>query len=204
MDRSTVIFDLDGTLLDTLDDLKNSVNHAMDRCGFPRRTRDEVRMFVGNGVRTLIHRAAPDAFGEHYRQHNRDNTAPYDGVTELLAALKNKGYKLAIVSNKLDFAVKALNDEFFGGIVDVAVGDSPDTRTKPEPDMVYKAIKMLGVGVDECVYIGDTNVDLATAKNAGMPCISVSWGFRDESELIGYGAEMIAHTPDDVMKFIES
>lgn len=214
MKYSTIIFDLDGTLLNTLDDLTASVNYAMRECGFPQRTIDEVRRFIGNGVHILIRRAAPDgisedeywaaydAFEKHYAVHNRDKTAAYEGIHELLSELKLRGCKLAIVSNKIDFAVKALREEFFKDLIEVAVGDCEDTANKPAPDMVYKAMEQLNAEQSECVYIGDTDVDLETAKNAGMPCISVSWGFRSRAELEGYKAEMIADTPIDILKFI--
>lgn len=212
MKYKTIIFDLDGTLLNTLQDLHNSVNHAMRVLDFPERTIDEVRRFVGNGVHTLIRRAAPkditeaqynaayDAFEEHYAVHNRDNTAPYDGVVDMLKALRSRGHKLAIVSNKIDFAVQALKHEFFDGVVDCAVGDREGIANKPEPDMVYIAMKELDAELSECVYVGDTDVDLATAENSGMPCICVSWGFRSRAELISYNAETIV---DDPMQIVE-
>ena len=214
MKYGTIIFDLDGTLLNTLDDLADSVNYAMRSCGFPERTIDEVRRFIGNGVHTLIKRAAPDgiseaqywaaydAFEDYYREHNRDKTAAYPGICELLSELKNRSYKLAIVSNKIDFAVKALREEFFADTIDVAIGDSEDIENKPAPDMVYIAMKELGSGLRDCVYVGDTDVDLETASNSDMPCISVSWGFRSRAELEGYGAPMIADSPMDILKFV--
>ena len=214
MKYKNIIFDLDGTLLNTLLDLHASVNYSMDKLGFPRRTVDEVRRFVGNGVKVLIRRAAPDdisdeqynaayaAFQEHYRVHSRDKTAPYDGVCELMKELKARGHKVAIVSNKLDFAVQTLKDEFFSGLCDAAVGDSDATRTKPEPDMVYKALDEMDASADESVYIGDTDVDLATAKNSGMPCISVTWGFRSRAELEGYGAETIVDSADEILELV--
>ncbi len=214
MKYKTLIFDLDGTLLNTLDDLASSVNYAMRKCGFCERTLDEVRRFIGNGVEVLIRRAVPEGtteeeyketlavFKEHYKRNSRNKTAPYDGITELLAKLKQNGYNLAIVSNKVDFAVKDLRDEFFDGLIDVAIGDSDATRTKPEPDMVYKAIEELGADRNECVYIGDTDVDIETAKNSDMDCISVSWGFRSRAELEGYGAQMIADTTEDILSFV--
>ena len=214
MKYGTIIFDLDGTLLNTLDDLAASVNYAMRALGFPERTTDEVRRFIGNGVHILIRRAVPDgisedeyrsayeAFERHYAVHNRDKTAVYDGITELLSELKAEGHRLAIVSNKIDFAVQALREEFFSDVVDVAVGDSEDTENKPAPDMVYKAVRKLGSAQDDCIYVGDTDVDLKTAANAGLPCVSVSWGFRSREELEGYGASMIADTPSDIKRFV--
>lgn len=214
MNYKTLIFDLDGTLLNTLLDLASSVNYAMRECGFNERTTDEVRRFIGNGVAVLIRRAVPDGtpeeeykraldiFKTHYKENSRNNTAPYDGICDLLRKLKEDGYNLAIVSNKVDFAVKDLRDEFFNGLIDVAIGDSDATRTKPEPDMVYKAIEELGADKYSCVYIGDTDVDIETAKNSGMDCISVSWGFRTREELEGYGAGMIADCAEDILKFV--
>ena len=214
MQYKTIIFDLDGTLLNTLVDLYNSVNHAMRDCSFPERTIDEVRRFVGNGVRTLIRRAAPkniteeqykaayDAFEDHYAVHNRDNTAPYDGVVDMLKELRSRGHKLAIVSNKIDFAVQDLKHEFFDDVVDCAVGDREGIAIKPEPDMVYIAMKELGAELSECVYVGDTDVDLATAENSGMPCISVSWGFRSRAELESYNAETIVDDPAEIIAIV--
>lgn len=214
MKYTTVIFDLDGTLLNTLNDLAASVNHAMDVMGMPRHTLDEVRRFVGNGVRVLIRRSVPEgtgeedyeraykAFEEHYAEHCKDLTAPYEGIPELLAKLRDMGYKTAIVSNKIDFAVKELRDDFFADTVAVAVGDDLKTANKPAPFMVWRALEELGSDRSECVYVGDTDVDLETAKNAGMDCISVSWGFRSREELEGYGAPRIADKPEDILKFI--
>ncbi|MBR0359839.1 MAG: HAD family hydrolase [Clostridia bacterium] len=214
MKYKTLIFDLDGTLLNTLLDLASSVNYAMRECGFCERTTDEVRRFIGNGVEVLIRRAVPegtseeeykkalDVFKTHYKQNSRNKTAPYDGICDILKRLKADGYKLAIVSNKVDFAVKDLRDEFFNGLIDVAIGDSDATRTKPEPDMVYKAIEELGADIESCIYIGDTDVDIETAKNSGMDCISVSWGFRTRKELEEYGATMIADCAEDILKFV--
>ncbi len=214
MKYTTVVFDLDGTLLNTLDDLAGSVNYALKENGLPLRTTDEVRRFIGNGVRVLIRRSVPTGttdevyeatfktFEAHYKKNSRNFTAPYEGVLEMLKDLKNMGYKLAIVSNKIDFAVKDLRDEFFSDVIEVAIGDSPDTNNKPEPDMVFKALDELGENVKNAVYVGDTDVDLETAKNSGMDCITVSWGFRSRSELEGYGAKIIADKPCDIKKFI--
>ena len=214
MKYKTLIFDLDGTLLNTLLDLASSVNYAMRECGFNERTTDEIRRFIGNGVAVLIQRSVPDGISEeeykkaldifktHYKENSRNNTAPYDGICDLLRKLKEAGYNLAIVSNKVDFAVKDLRDEFFKGLIDVAIGDSDATRTKPEPDMVYKAIEELGVDKESCIYIGDTDVDIETARNSGMDCISVSWGFRLRSELEECGATMIADCAEDILKFV--
>lgn len=214
MKYETLIFDMDGTLLNTLDDLAASVNYAMEKCGFPTRTIDEIRRFVGNGIKLLVERAVPnnitkeqfdkafELFKSHYKENNRNMTKPYDGIMDLLKEVNKRGYKLAIVSNKIDYAVKELRDEFFAGLVDVAIGESDDIQKKPAPDMVYKAIAELGADKESCVYIGDSDVDMMTAKNSGLECISVSWGFRLRSELEGYGAKMIADTPMEVLDFI--
>lgn len=214
MKYTTIVFDLDGTLLNTLDDLADSVNYALRENNLPERTINEIRRFIGNGVRILIRRSVPEGtseevyektfamFENHYRGNSRNKTAPYDGVLELMRELKNDGYKLAIVSNKIDFAVKDLREEFFSDVIDIAIGDSPDTNNKPEPDMVFKALKLLNSEADEAVYVGDTDVDLETAYNSGMDCISVSWGFRSREELEGYNAKMIADTAEDIKKFI--
>ncbi len=214
MKYDTVIFDLDGTLLNTLDDLAASVNYALGECGYPLRTTEEVRTFIGNGVSVLMRRSIPEEatdcehskaleiFKDHYAQNSRNATKPYEGIKDLLKKLKEKGCGLAIVSNKIDFAVKDLRDEFFADYIDVAIGDSDDTENKPAPDMVYKALDELGRKTGSSVYVGDTDVDLDTAKNAKMDCISVSWGYRTHNELVGYGAKMIADTPCDILKFI--
>ncbi len=209
----TCIFDLDGTLLNTIDDLANAVNYALRQNNMPEHTVDEVRWMVGNGVRTLMRRALPsDAddvlyekayadFQVYYKEHNLDFTRPYDGIIELLAALKQKGVKMAVVSNKIDTATKPLVKHFFGDYIDVAVGDTPDVQNKPAPDMVFKAIRELGETPENCIYIGDSNVDLETAQNAGLPCISVLWGFRDRQFLEGIGATMFAEKPMEIIQF---
>lgn len=214
MKYKAVIFDLDGTLLNTLDDLAASVNYALATCGFPLRTIDEVRRFIGNGVRVLMKRSVPqgtndedynrafEAFTAHYKENSRNMTKPYEGIYELLGELKNRGYKIAIVSNKIDFAVKDLRDEFFSDFIEVAVGDSEDTKNKPEPDMVFKVLSELGTDAGESVYVGDTDVDILTAKNANMDVVSVSWGFRTREELESYGTAAIADEPKDILRFI--
>jgi len=211
-----VIWDLDGTLLDTLQDLAASTNAALAGNGLPTRTLDEVRQFVGNGVRRLIERAVPsgtdeetvqrvyDAFVAHYGAHSRDHTRPYDGVLPVLDALLARGVKLAIVSNKIDFAVKELSRAYFGERMRSAVGDAPGRRRKPAPDSVLEAMRQLGVGPQETVYVGDSDVDVETAKNAGVTCCAVSWGFRSERCLKEAGAEHIAATPKALLDLLEA
>ena len=208
---NTVIFDLDGTLLDTLQDLADSANYALRAMGFPERSLSEVRSFVGNGVRRLMALCVPDGednprfeecfavFNEHYDAHCRDNTKPYDGIMKLLSDLTKKEYKLAIVSNKPDAPVKVLTREWFGNYISVAIGEKATVRKKPAPDTVLKALDELWSEKWEAVYVGDSEVDIATAKNAGVDCISVTWGFRDEAWLKENGATMIAHEPKDIL-----
>lgn len=210
MKYKAVLFDLDGTLLDTLDDLTDSVNFAMDSMGWQRRGRDEVRLFLGNGIRRLMELCSPRnisgdeferAFGlfkEHYDRHNQDKTKPYEGVLEVMAKLKEKGIKMAIVSNKVGSAVDMLYDKFFKDYADLAVGDMPGFKRKPAPDSCDYAIKKLGIDKREVVYVGDSEVDLATAKNTGLDCITVLWGFRDEDFLRAQGAYAFAATPEDI------
>lgn len=194
------VFDLDGTLLDTLGDLTNSLNYALGSVGLPLRSRDEVRQFVGNGIRRLIRRAVPggeahpdfekvyERFREHYGEHCMDETEPYPGVLSLLDWMEEQGFRLAIVSNKADFAVKKLRDVYFNGLVETAIGEREGCRRKPEPDSVLHALSELGVEPGRAVYIGDSDVDMQTARNAGTDCILVSWGFRSREFLLSKGA----------------
>lgn len=197
----TIIFDLDGTLLNTLEDLTDSVNYAMEKFGFPVHTIEEIRSFVGNGAPKLIERSIPQgtenpsyeavlaAFKEHYAAHCEDKTKPYEGVMELLAQLKEKGCRMAVVSNKFDGAVKRLCKKYFGSYLETAIGESADVKRKPAPDTVYRALHELSCDGSSAVYVGDSEVDIQTAKNASLPCISVTWGFRTEEQLKAAGAE---------------
>lgn len=207
------IFDLDGTLLDTLTDLHAAVNHALRTNSMPERSLDEVRMMVGNGVRKLMLRAVPDGdanplfekafadFRSYYSQHSLDTTKPYDGIMQLLAELKGRGVRMSVVSNKMDSATKPLVKSFFGEFIDVAIGEceSEGIKRKPAPDMVFKAIREMGVKAEDCVYIGDSDVDLQTAENAGLPCISVLWGFRDKNFLSAFGADTFVEAPEGIL-----
>lgn len=203
MKHSLAIFDLDGTILYTLVDLKNSMNFTLKKFGFPERTLDEVRRFVGNGIRNLIIRAAPkgtdektidemfEVFNEHYVVHCNDNTKSYDGIDELLKKLKEQKVKTAVVSNKADYAVQTLVKKYFDGLFDYAVGEKQGVRKKPCPDSVNEVLRVLDTPKESAVYIGDSEVDVATAKNAQMDCIAVDWGFRDRDVLINSGATLI-------------
>lgn len=204
---STVIFDLDGTLLDTLQDLADSANYALSLHSLPPRSLEEVRTFVGNGVGLLIHRAVPQGtppemekrcladFRAHYLLNMEHRTAPYPGVPELLDGLTRAGIRLAVVSNKFDGAVKGLCQTYFGARVPVAIGESEGVARKPAPDTVFRALEELGADREGAVYVGDSEVDIETARNAGLPCLSVSWGFREAAFLTEHGARRIVPTP---------
>ena len=214
MNIKAVIWDLDGTLLNTLDDLAASVNAALAMNGMPLRSTEEVRAFVGNGIRNLMMRAVPggeanpafdkalEDFTRHYGAHSRDRTRPYDGILEMLDRLSAAGVKHAIVSNKIDFAVKALSRAYFGERMCAAIGDDPSRAKKPAPDSVFAAMREMGVTAQETVYVGDSDVDVLTARNAGVPCVAVLWGFRDEACLRAAGAGRLAHTPDELREII--
>ena len=209
---NTYIFDLDGTLLSTLGDLAASCNSALRTNGMPERTVDEVRRFVGNGVKKLMERAIPGGldndkfdktyadFRQHYMQHNLDTTKPYDGVMEMLEELRKRGKKVAVVSNKFYAATQELCRYFFGDLVPVAIGEREDIRKKPAPDTVLEAMRQLGVTAERAVYIGDSDVDIDTARNSGMPCISVLWGFRDKEFLLEHGAKTLVSTPEEILE----
>lgn len=214
MKYKAIIFDLDGTLTDTLYDLMLSTNYALKSMGWPERTLDEVRQFVGNGVRRLMEQAVPadteeeefeecfQTFQEHYVQHCQDHTALYPGVAELLTELKRRGYKMAIVSNKLQAGVDELYNTFFKDTIQVAIGERKGLRRKPMPDMVDLALSELCVKSEESVYVGDSEVDMATARNAGLPCISVLWGFRDQDYLKEIGAFRMVATPAEILDWV--
>ena len=205
--KTAILFDLDGTLLATLEDLHNSTNHVLRSLGYPERTLDEVRRFVGNGARRLMDQAVPegvdaqeafDAFQNWYPKHCQIKTRAYEGIPEALEILKEK-YPIAIVSNKPDKAVKVLCADYFPGIY--AIGESTDCPRKPAPDMVYKAMKELAV--EKCIYVGDSEVDVLTAKNAGVPCLSVLWGFRDRADMEEVGGSHFCEKTSDLVAKLE-
>lgn len=210
----TIIFDLDGTLLNTLDDLSSSVNYALRQHGLAERSQAEVRQFLGNGIRRLIEQSVPagtddqktddvfQTFRSHYLEHSLDQTRPYDGIENLLHQLIDMKVATAIVSNKLDPAVKELHQHFFSDTIQVAIGETKTIRRKPAPDMVDECIRLLGCDRQTCLYVGDSEVDLQTARNAGLPCLSVSWGFRDKKQLIEAGATTIIDRPDELIDIL--
>ena len=211
MSYDVYVFDLDGTLLDTLRDLTASVNHALRWAEMPERTIEEVRWFVGNGVKKLMERAVPEGtdnprftevyqeFRDHYLHHGLDTTEPYPGIMEMLRALKDEGKQIAVVSNKFYKATEELCSHFFAGLVDVAIGEREDIRKKPAPDTVEVALRRLKADCSHAVYVGDSDVDIQTAMNSGLPCISVLWGFRDKDFLLAYGATTFVASPHELL-----
>ncbi|MBQ5883406.1 MAG: HAD family hydrolase [Clostridia bacterium] len=213
-DKKCVIFDLDGTLLYTLEDLKNSVNFALTKNGFKERSIDEVRAFVGNGIENLMRKSVPDNiteeqfhncfedFKSHYKIHSEDNTVEYAGVTEVLKTLKQKNILLAVVSNKADFAVNTLCKKYFSQLLDCAFGEREGIKRKPCPDAVNEVVKLLMVEKDNCFYVGDSDVDVKTAHNSGIKCIACTWGFRDRSVLEKENPEYIIDNVNEILKIV--
>lgn len=211
----TIIFDLDGTLLNTLDDLHACFNEAISKFGYPTRSLEEIRSFVGNGIKKAIKRALPckveeaelnnivNYFREYYKAHMLEFTKPYEGIIELLEELRAKNYKIGVVSNKYDVAVKELCQNYFKDLIMVAVGESDGVRKKPETDGVLKAVKELNSDLEKIIYVGDSDVDIMTAQNVGVECISVLWGFRDEKFLRQHGGKFFAKKPKDIINIIE-
>jgi phosphoglycolate phosphatase len=220
---TTIIFDLDGTLMNTLDDLHDSVSYALREEGLEPNSKQDTRRYLGNGIRNLVNRSVEqtcptaddalknrvfDTFRSHYVAHSMDKTAPYEGVEKMLKECKKRGFLTAIVSNKLDPAVKDLHQAFFANVVDVAIGETKAVKRKPAPDMVDEAIRQLSllkgnpIKKEECIYIGDSEVDLQTAKNSKLPCISVSWGFRERNFLMEQGAKVIIDRPKELFEYL--
>ncbi|MBR1529027.1 MAG: HAD family hydrolase [Oscillospiraceae bacterium] len=215
MQYQVFIFDLDGTILNTLEDLYLSVNAALKQSGFPERSLEEVRQFVGNGIRKLIERAVPfgtletqisqvhQDFTEHYKIHCADHTKPYDHIPEVLQKIRSAGMKTAVVSNKADYAVQILCKDYFPDLFDAVAGEREGIRKKPAPDSVQAVLNALHLTPEQAVYIGDSDVDIETAENSGMPCISVEWGFRDREFLIQHGAGKIISNPEELLELIQ-
>jgi len=211
-----VIFDLDGTLLNTLEDLCDSTNYALSKFGYPERTLDEVRLFVGNGVRLLIERAIPmgkenpdleeclKTFKNHYKENMYNKTAPYPQVLKLLQTLKTKKIKTAVVSNKFDLAVKELCKKYFDGLIDIAIGENEaeGIRKKPAPDSVFRVIKDLKIQTDCAIYVGDSETDIETAKNSGLDCVYCTWGFRGKDLLKTNKPRYVIDRPIDLLSVI--
>jgi len=216
MKFDTILFDLDGTLLNTLDDLADSVNMVMETEGYPLRTKDEIKAFIGDGVKLLMKRALPDhtdeeevqrcltLFREIYKKNMLNQTNPYPGIQELLNQLKNMNLKIGVISNKPDLATKELCGLFFQGKVDAAIGDNHERQKKPAPDNVFEAMKQLQSSREGSLYLGDSNVDMQTAKNAGLTCVGVTWGYRSREVLLAEGADFIIDKPDQLIGLIRS
>lgn len=220
----TIIWDLDGTLMDTLQDLMNAVNHSLRLNNMPEHTYEEVRMMVGNGVRKLMERAVPGGesnplfdktfadFKAYYVEHCQDNTCLYHGIADTIIELKARGVRMAVVSNKLQAGVTELFHSYVRAAgkqdplrlldyMEVGIGERPDVARKPAPDMVAKALQEMGIDGSDAVYVGDSDVDIATAKNSGLPCISVLWGFRDRDFLVAHGAETFVERPEQILDY---
>lgn len=215
MQKKIFIFDMDGTLLNTLEDLMISTNYALSQFSYPVHTIEEIRFFVGNGVAKLIERAIPNGknnknyekcleiFKNHYAKNMYNHTVVYDGIIEMLKNLKNKGIKTAVVSNKFDLAVKELSKKYFNGLIDIAIGENEQAgiKKKPAPDTVFEVLNLMKLKPKDAIYIGDSDVDILTAKNSNMPCISVTWGFRDRDFLIKNDATIIIDDPKEILKY---
>lgn len=211
MKYDVVIFDMDGTILNTLEDLAAGLNHALERNGLPRRTREEVRRFVGNGIRKLVERGVPAgtavsvvdkvqaSFTEYYRVHCADTTRPYDGIPELIRTLRQKGCRIAVVSNKPDYGVQELCKKYFNGLFDFAVGEREGIRKKPAPDSVNEVLKKVACPPEKAVYVGDSEVDVETARSAGVACVCVDWGYRDRAFLAACGAKRVVSDAKELL-----
>lgn len=214
MKYKIVIFDLDGTILNTLDDLADSTNYALKVNGMPERSVEEIKHFVGNGIRKLMERAVPQGtqedeivkvhstFTEYYKIHCADKTRPYDGIKELIERIRSLGIKTAVVSNKADYGVQTLCRDYFPGLFDYAVGEREGIHRKPYPDSVNEVLRCFNVDRTEALYIGDSEVDIQTSANAGMDVCMVGWGFRDENYLKAQGAKFVVHTPEEIWEHV--
>ncbi|MDL2236614.1 HAD family hydrolase [Christensenellaceae bacterium OttesenSCG-928-K19] len=215
MKNKAILFDMDGTILDTLEDLFESVNELLRKLGHPARTKDEVRLATGHGVRHLIATTLPagmtDAYvdraildyKEIYKRNMHNHTAPYNGIPEMIQAVRDLGYKTGVLSNKPDYATKILCDTMFEGLIDIPLGDRPDIKRKPAPDGVYLLLEKLQADAAQSYFVGDSDVDIQTGKNAGLTTIGVSWGLRDEALLQEEGADVIIHMPEELTALLE-
>ena len=213
MKYDAIFFDLDGTVVDSLQDIADAVNHTMDHFGLPRRTPDELKPHLGWGVGHLMRAILPDFsqaqvdevldyYRPYYARHASDRSRPFDGILPMMERLKGDGLLLAILSNKPDAAVQPLARQFFSGLVSLAVGELEGVRRKPHPDMVEAAARQLNVPLERCLYVGDTEVDIDTAKNAGIDCACVTWGFRTREQLKKAGASIVVDTPENLTSYI--
>ena len=214
--NKTVIFDLDGTLLYTLEDLKDSVNFALSKFNYPQKNLEEIKNFVGNGVKVLMELSIPQGknnenfdeclaiFKTHYAQNMYNKTKPYDGIIEMLENLQNLGFKTAVVSNKFDLATKELCKKYFAEKIELAIGESKNIRKKPAPDSVFKVMEILNSNKNSTYFVGDSEVDIQTAQNANLKCISVTWGYKNEEFLLKNGAKFLANSPQEILKIITS
>lgn len=214
--KHAVIFDLDGTLLNTLGDLRAATNHALEVRGLPPHSMEEIRQFIGNGIRLLICRAMPegtpeaeidaalDDFKAYYAAHIHDRTVPYDGIPQLLTALKKRGIQVAVLSNKIDSASQQLIEYFFPGKTDVVFGEHVGVPRKPDPTSCRMVMQQLGVQPEQVLYVGDSGTDMQTAKNAGLYAVGVTWGFRSKEVLLEYGADVLVHRPEQILQILDS
>lgn len=214
--KHAVIFDLDGTLLNTLGDLRAATNHALEVRGLPPHSMEEIRQFIGNGIRLLICRAMPegtpeaeidaalDDFKAYYAAHIHDRTVPYDGIPQLLTALRKRGVKVAVLSNKIDSASQQLIEYFFPGKTDVVFGEHVGVPRKPDPTSCRMVMQQLGVQPEQVLYVGDSGTDMQTAKNAGLYAVGVTWGFRSKEVLLEYGADVLVHRPEQILQILDS
>lgn len=214
--KHAVIFDLDGTLLNTLGDLRAATNHALEVRGLPPHSMEEIRQFIGNGIRLLICRAMPegtpeaeidaalDDFKAYYAAHIHDRTVPYDGIPQLLTALRKRGIKVAVLSNKIDSASQQLIEHFFPGKTDVVFGEHVGVPRKPDPTSCRMVMQQLGVQPEQVLYVGDSGTDMQTAKNAGLYAVGVTWGFRSKEVLLEYGADVLVHRPEQILQILDS
>ena len=215
MKIKAVIFDMDGTLLNTYEDLANAVNYGLEKSGFPTHDAEKYKYFCGNGTDVMITRALPtehrdeetlkkvrELYFEYYNAHSGECTRPYDGIPELLTELRAKGIKLGVVSNKIDFMTQIVAKEYFGDVFDCVTGQRVGVPIKPDPAMVFEVMKTFGVTADECIFVGDSDVDALTGKNSGAFMVGVLWGFRDERELMENGADVVISEPSQLLRYI--
>lgn len=213
MSKKAILFDMDGTLVDTVDDLAAALNFTLNKLGLPLKSRQEVQGYLGNGIVAMVELALPankkgkkeeasQIFKEYYKDHLADFTRPYEGIVELIAKLKQRNYRIAVISNKMQNALDALVHKFFGDSFEFIIGQRNDLKQKPAPDSVYLALELMNIDKEDAFYVGDSDVDLLTAKNSGVECISCSWGFKTKKQLIDYGASHIIDKPLELLNYL--